>query len=133
MKAYSTILILLLFASYTNAQIDDSQVSDDMIVMEAVGCWSPRPENSPCEPAVKYWLQYSINGTAWVTLSDTLTDSTYTMYLDYYGNHRIRVAGITADNRVGAFSLPSKTYTPADSTHEHPSFCTQTNLGVNNQ
>ena len=92
---------------------------------EVVGFWSP-PTNCDVAhgPPWVYYLQKSLNGEIWQDVSKSITDTTYTFKgdecLEFFEDHRIRVAAYDTLGRLGPFSYPSKTFTPSDSLHIMP-------------
>ena len=72
-------------------------------------------------PVVKYTVEHSIDNGAWYTYALTDTNTSIPMSVSFWSTHRIRVAGIDAEDRVGAFSDPSPVYAPADSMPHPPS------------
>lgn len=60
-------------------------------------------------PAVTYVVQLSTNDGAWQTIARPSTTE-MTLTLTYLDDHRIRVAGVDAQGRQGAYSPPSETY-----------------------
>jgi len=70
--------------------------------------WTAPTTGSPVD---HYVVQHSADGGAWVTLG-TAPDLSFTLSAEYGVSHRIRVAGVDAQNRQGPYSLPSEAYTP---------------------
>jgi len=69
---------------------------------------------------VKYIVQHSIDNGAWYDYA--LTDGNTTtvgIAITFFNGHRVRVAGIDAQDRQGPFSLPSNIYVPAN-VYPHP-------------
>jgi len=58
-----------------------------------------------------YVVQHRVNGGDWVQVATTSTNS-YTLTATYGESHEIRVAGVDASNRQGAFSVASDPITP---------------------
>lgn len=89
---------------------------DDQGRVRARGAWSPPTYGTPVD---HYVLQHSINGASWYSYATT-EDTSVVMSINFYDDHRIRVAGIDSLDRQGPFSLPSNTYCPADSFPQQP-------------
>jgi hypothetical protein len=62
-------------------------------------------------PVHHYVIEHSVDGGAW-TVIGTADTNTYTLTANVGESHRIRVAGVDADNRMGTFSVPSEAYVP---------------------
>lgn len=71
--------------------------------------WTAPTTGSPVD---HYIVQHSVDGGAWVTVADNVTETTYVLSADYDHQHQIRVAGVDAQGRQGPFSEPSDPYTP---------------------
>ena len=78
--------------------------------VEATAGWSPPTYGTP---VVHYVLQHSVNDGPWVTVGTT-TDTEYTLTISFNDNHRVRVAGVDAEDRQGPYSLPSESYNPSE-------------------
>lgn len=61
--------------------------------------------------AVRYVVEHSVNNGPFVAIG-TATSTSYTLQAAYGSSHRIRVAGVDAQNRQGPFSTASEPYTP---------------------
>jgi hypothetical protein len=59
-----------------------------------------------------YVVQHSADGGAWVTVDENVTGLTYVLTAAYDVEHRVRVAGVDALNRMGPWSTASDPYTP---------------------
>lgn len=119
MKTINLLFILLficLFVANALSVEITSTVSEDGIV-EARAGWSPPTYGTP---VVYYILQHSINDGAWYSYATT-DDTTVMTYISFYDVHKVRVAGVDAEDRQGPYSLPSNTYCPADSFPNQPS------------
>jgi len=77
-------------------------------VMSASYQWSAPTTGST---VVQYVVQHEIDGGNWVTVGTTDTNS-YTLDLTVGQSHRIRVAGLDAQNRQGPWSVASDPYSP---------------------
>ncbi len=62
-------------------------------------------------PVVHYVVQQSINDGAWAQIA-TSDNNTFTLSATVDDSHRIRVAGVDAEDRQGPFSLPSDAFVP---------------------
>lgn len=58
-----------------------------------------------------YVIEQSIDGGTWTQIATSSTNS-YTLAATVSHAHRIRVAGVDASNRQGAYSEASDSYTP---------------------
>ena len=76
--------------------------------VEATAAWSPPVYGTP---VVHYVLQLSVNDGIWVTIA-TPADTTYAVPVTEGNSHRVRVAGVDAEDRQGPFSLSSEAYIP---------------------
>lgn len=110
-KILSVLWITTILSTFVYAQVDE------LGRVRARASWSPPTYGTP---VVTYVVQHSINGEAWYYYAST-EDTTINMYISFYDTHRVRVAGVDAENRQGPFSLPSNTYSPADSFPNQPS------------
>jgi len=64
-----------------------------------------------------YYVEYSLNGTAWTPYATTDLLS-INLRITFFDGHRIRVAGVDAFGGLGPFSEPSDVYFPSsDLTH----------------
>lgn len=64
-------------------------------------------------PVVRYTVELRTNGAAWVEVSSATTSPTYTFStFDYLKTYEVRVAGVDALNRKGAYSNSSDPYMP---------------------
>ena len=70
--------------------------------------WSAPVTGSPVD---HYIVEHSVDGGTWTQVGTTTTAS-YTLTAAYGQAHRIRVAGVDADDRQGPYSDPSDPYTP---------------------
>jgi len=111
-----TSTIFLFFAIPSNAIEVKVKVDDDGNV-EARAGWSPPTYGTPVD---HYVLQHSINDGPWYYYASAIEDTTLKMTISFIDNHRVRVAGVDAENRQGPFSLPSNYYCPADSFPQQP-------------
>ena len=71
-------------------------------------------------PVVKYIVQHSIDGGAWYDYALTDGSTTLNMTINFWVRHRVRVAGIDANDRQGPYSDSSEIYAPADSLPHPP-------------
>ncbi|MBU8871814.1 MAG: hypothetical protein KOO60_13190 [Gemmatimonadales bacterium] len=78
--------------------------------VEATAGWSAPTYGTP---VAHYVLQHSVNGGDWVTIA-TPVDTEYTVTITVDDGHRVRVAGVDAEDRQGPYSLPSPEYFPAN-------------------
>ena len=60
---------------------------------------------------VSYVVEQSIDGGTWTQIATSSTNS-YSLAATTGHSHRIRVAGVDASSRQGAYSDPSDAYTP---------------------
>lgn len=81
--------------------------SQDLATLRA--SWTPPTEGSPVE---RYILQVSTNGSTFQTLSDSITNTTYTFEAVWLQTYVARVAGIDALDRQGLWSELSDPYVP---------------------
>jgi hypothetical protein len=58
-----------------------------------------------------YVVEHSVDGGPWAPVGTVDTNS-YTLNATVGVSHRVRVAGVDAQNRQGPFSLPSDPYSP---------------------
>lgn len=58
-----------------------------------------------------YVIQHSVNGGAWTQVA-TSSSNTYTLTATVGEAHRLRVAGVDSQDRMGTYSSPSDSYTP---------------------
>lgn len=79
--------------------------------VEATAIWA---ESTYGAPAVRYIVQHQVNDGAWETVGTT-TGTTYALDLTYDDVHRVRVAGIDAQDRQGPYSNPSEAFSPSGS------------------
>ena len=79
--------------------------------VEVAAGWMPPTYGTP---VVRYVVQHSENDGPWVTIADAVEGTTYAFTVDYFADHRVRVAGVDAEGRQGPYSLPSNTYNPSD-------------------
>lgn len=64
-------------------------------------------------PVVRYTVELRTNGGAWVEVSTSTTSPTYTFStFNYLSTYEVRVAGVDALNRKGAYSANSDPYMP---------------------
>ena len=117
LKTILVIFTILLIALSASAAIEiKSKVDDDGNVQARAG-WSPPTYGTPVD---HYVLQHSINDGPWYYYASAIEDTTLRITISYADTHRVRVAGVDAENRQGPFSLPSETYCPADSFPQQP-------------
>jgi hypothetical protein len=62
-------------------------------------------------PVVHYVVEQSINGGSWVSIGTSDTN-TFTLTATVGDSHRIRVAGVDADSRLGVYSVASESVVP---------------------
>lgn len=62
-------------------------------------------------PVDHYVIQQSVNDGTW-TVIGTSDTNTYTLTATIGDSHRIRVAGVDADSRMGPYSVASEAYVP---------------------
>lgn len=62
-------------------------------------------------PVDHYIIQHSLNGGTWTTIGTSSTN-TYTLLATVGDSHQIRVAGVDADDRQGAYSVASEAFVP---------------------
>ncbi len=70
--------------------------------------WTAPVSGSPVD---HYVVQQSVNGGPWVQIA-TASSVTYTLSATIGDSHSIRVAGVDAQDRQGAYSVASDPYTP---------------------
>lgn len=94
-----TIMILTAAAAPGLAQTADVQVSYT---------WTAPTTGSVVD---HYVVQHQVNGGAWTQIA-TVTSNQYTLTASVGDTHSIRVAGVDAQDRQGAWSEASDPYTP---------------------
>ena len=62
-------------------------------------------------PVAHYLVQLSVNEGDWATIA-TPVDTVCTLIVTEGNSHRVRVAGVDAEERQGPFSQPSAVYIP---------------------
>lgn len=90
-------------------------IPDHNPMMPARGSWSPPTVGTL---AIKYRVEHSIDGAAWYPYA-IVQDTTVSMSISFFNDHRIRVAGIDVDDRQGPFSIPSDVYN-SSTIYPHP-------------
>lgn len=70
--------------------------------------WTAPTSGSPVH---HYVVQHSVNGGSWTQI-DTASSNSYTLSARMGESHRIRVAGVDAQDRQGPYSQASDAYTP---------------------
>ena len=70
--------------------------------------WTAPSTGSPVD---HYVVQHSVNGGPWVQIA-TASSNSYTLNATVGEAHSIRVAGVDANDRQGAYSSASDPYTP---------------------
>ena len=79
--------------------------------------WTAPTTGSPVD---HYVIQHSEDGGAWVTVEDAQSTNSYVLTAAYDAEHRIRVAGVDAQNRQGPWSVASDPYTPTQGAPGQP-------------
>ncbi len=62
-------------------------------------------------PVAHYVVEHSVDGGDWTVVGTTSTN-TFTLTATVGESHRIRVAGVDADSRMGVYSIPSEAVVP---------------------
>ncbi len=70
--------------------------------------WSAPTTGSPVD---HYVVEHSVDGGTWSQIATT-SSNTYSLTASVGNSHRIRVAGVDASDRQGAYSLASDAYSP---------------------
>lgn len=70
--------------------------------------WTAPTSGSPVD---HYVVQHSVDGGAWYQVG-TAASNSYTLSAEVGHSHRLRVAGVDAQSRLGEYSDPSDAYTP---------------------
>ena len=78
--------------------------------VDGTATWDPPTYGAT---VVQYMLQHSVNGGMWQDVAN-VAGTSHTFPLTVGESHRIRVAGITSDDRLGPFSLPCEPVIPGD-------------------